>query len=147
MLHGIGDQVMSLCTSSLHHPFLPRTPPATVRAAAPPPVLSISPQPQPIGFGDSSPQMPSPGGWGLHPGQVPPRSPVARAETSQRILGTCCLHWTLDEVSKAGIPEEQYQEVSPCISPRSGLCFLQHVTRALPSLSWCPVSLPFPFLP
>lgn len=92
-------------------------------------------------------RCPAPGWWGLHPGQVPPPSPVGRAETSQRILGICCLHWTLDEVSKAGSPEEQYQEVSPCISPRPGLCFLQHFTRALPSLSRCPVSLPFPFLP
>lgn len=134
-------QVLSIILSSLapHLPPCVRLPLLPCSAS----VLSRSPS----GFGDSSPQMPSPGGWGLHPGQVPPHSPVARAETSQRILGTCCLHWTLDEVSKAGIPEEQYQEVSPCISPRSGLCFLQHVTRALPSLSWCPVSLPFPFLP
>lgn len=59
IMHGVDHQIVCLCKSFLHHPSLPISP-STMQLL--PPSASVFSH-DPLGFGDSSPQMPSSRGW------------------------------------------------------------------------------------
>lgn len=59
IIYVIDHEGVHLC-KGFHHPFLPRTPPTTRWLPLLPPSASVLSH-DPLGFGDSSPQMPAPG--------------------------------------------------------------------------------------
>lgn len=88
----------------------------------------------PVGFADSSPQMPSPRGWrGRYPQHTPQCAASSQLRQPQQkqareSLGSVAFPGPQMRLKKLRSPEEQHQEVSICISSGPDLCFLSYPT-------------------
>ena len=89
----------------------------SIPPSLPTPTFTLVLSHDPVGFGDSSPQIPSPRGWrGLYTQYTPQCAASSQSKQPEQKQARESLGSVADEVEKVRSPEEQYQEVRLCIS-------------------------------